>query len=177
MVLMYSGNMGLGHCFGEFLQAAAASGPDFLWRFNGEGKRRREIEEFMREHPDAPVELGGYVPRSKLAEHLASADVHLASLDPGWDGTMVPSKLQGIFTMARPVIFVGSKTGSMGRWISESAGGWVVAPGDAAAMRQALREASDPDIRSHRGEAARAFAARHFNRALNAERIAETFCR
>jgi glycosyltransferase involved in cell wall biosynthesis len=131
----------------------------------------------MRENPDAPLELGSYVPRSKLAEHLASADVHLASLDPVWDGTMVPSKLQGIFTMARPVIFVGSRTGAMGRWIAESGGGWVVEPGDRAAMRRALAEASDPDTRSIRGKAARSFAAVHFNRILNAKRIAESFCR
>jgi colanic acid biosynthesis glycosyl transferase WcaI len=177
MVLMYSGNMGLGHRFGEFLQASAMCGPGFLWRFNGEGKRRSEIEEFMLEHPAAPLELGGYVPRSRLAEHLASADVHLASLDPVWDGTMVPSKLQGIFTMARPVIFVGSKTGAMGRWITESGGGWVVEPGDLAAMQQVLIQASDPYTRSIRGNAARSFAAVHFSRSVNAKRIAESFCR
>lgn len=177
LVLMYSGNMGLGHCFSGFLDAAATSGSGFLWRFNGEGKRRREIEAFMQAHPNAPIELGGYVPHSKLAHHLASADVHLASLDPGWNGTMVPSKLQGIFTIGKPVIFVGSRTGTMGQWITESVGGWVVPPGDTDAMRHALRQASDPRQRAIRGEAARRFAGQHFNRTRNADQIAEFFCR
>jgi len=36
-----------------------------------------------------------------------------------WNGTMVPSKLQGIFAAARPVLLVGSHASSIGRWIEE----------------------------------------------------------
>lgn len=172
VVLMYSGNMGLGHRFGEFLEAAVTSGPGFRWRFNGDGKRRAEIEEFAARHPDAPIELGAYVPRSALAAHLASADVHLASLEPAWDGTMVPSKLQGIFAIGRPVLFVGSTTCSMGQWILQSGGGWVVEPGNASAMREALEEVRDPRIRATKGEAARIYSFWYFNRRFNAGRIA-----
>lgn len=172
VVLMYSGNMGLGHRFGEFLEAAASAGQGFRWRFNGDGKRRPEIEAFAASHPEAPIELGPYVPRSGLAAHLSSADVHLASLEPSWDGTMVPSKLQGIFVIGRPVLFVGSTTCSMGQWILQSGGGWVVEPGNPSAMREALDEIRDPRIRASKGEAARVYSFWYFNRRFNAGRIA-----
>jgi colanic acid biosynthesis glycosyl transferase WcaI len=173
LVLMYSGNMGLGHLFEDFLHAAATRGSGFRWRFHGDGRRRSEIEEFLDAHPDAPVELSGYVPHESLAAHLASADVHLASLDPAWAGTMVPSKLQGIFATGRPVLFIGPADCSMARWIAESGGGWVVAPGDRGALAAALDEACDRDLRLRKGEAAFAYAQRHFDRAANSRRIGE----
>lgn len=170
--LMYSGNMGLGHRFDEFLQAALKGDGTFDWLFNGDGKRRPEIERFLQLNPSAPLILGDYVPRDHLAIHLESADVHLASLEPSWDGTMVPSKLQGIFTIGRPVIFVGSKTSSMARWILESGGGWVIAPGDHVSLEQALHEALDDSVRIEKGRAASRFAAQHFDRFKNSEHIA-----
>ncbi len=172
LVLMYSGNMGLGHRFGEFLEAAARPPlPGVRFSFHGGGKRRAEIESAIRAHPAAAIELHDYAPGEQLAAHLASADVHLASLEPSWDGCMVPSKLQGIFAAGRPVIFVGSRSSSIGRWVEESGGGWVVRPGDIAALHEAIREASDPAERFRRGNAARAFADRHFQRERNLAKV------
>jgi len=172
ITLMYSGNMGLGHRFGEFLAVAAKAGPHFQWKFHGQGKRRVEVAKFMKENPDAPVTLGDYVARADLSAHLATADVHLASLDPVWDGTMVPSKLQGIFAIGRPVIFVGSEEGAMGRWITESGGGWVVPPGDLKSLESALAEALIREKRLEKGRKARAYAERHFVAKENAPKIA-----
>lgn len=173
VVLMYSGNMGLGHRFDEFLQAAESAGDDFQWKFHGEGKRRVEIENFVETHPDAPVTVGGYVPLEDLPRHLASADVHLASLEESWDGTMVPSKLQGIFAVGKPVIFVGSASCSIGRWILESGGGWVVAPNDPGQLRDALDEARDETLRQEKGSKALAYSRRHFDARINSRKIAD----
>ena len=172
VVLMYSGNMGLGHRFGEFLEVAANAGPQFQWKFHGGGKRRVEVERFLKVHPEAPVTLGDYVPREELSAHLAAADVHLASLDPVWDGTMVPSKLQGIFAIGRPVIFVGSEDCAMGSWIRESNGGWVVPPEDLESLEKALHESLIVKNREEKGRNARKYAERHFQAKRNAARIA-----
>lgn len=177
LVLMYSGNMGLGHRFGEFLEAAEKAGGQHLWKFHGQGKRRREIEAFLEEHPNAPVTLGPYVPREELAAHLAAADVHLASLEESWEGTMVPSKLQGIFAIGRPVIFVGSETCAIGRWILSSDGGWVVPPGRVDGLLQVLQEARDDELRRRKGARARRFAEEHFSAALNGPKIARALTR
>ena len=173
VVLMYSGNMGLGHRFGEFLEAAREAGEGFQWKFHGQGKRRCEIEDFVAAHPDAPVSLGDYVERSRLGSHLATADVHLASLEEAWTGTMVPSKLQGIFAIGRPVIFVGSESGAIGQWIVESDGGWVVPPGRVDRLLETLKEAREPEIRRRKGQKARQFAQKHFQASKNGPEIAK----
>ncbi|MGH7973136.1 MAG: glycosyltransferase family 4 protein, partial [Limisphaerales bacterium] len=81
-IFLYSGNMGLGHRFGEFLEAAGrlgTSGP--RWVFAGGGKRMVEVEAMSRAVPGGRVEFMGYVPNNLLRAHLCAADVHLVSLD------------------------------------------------------------------------------------------------
>ncbi|MEI6654714.1 MAG: glycosyltransferase [Verrucomicrobiota bacterium] len=212
LVVMYSGNMGLGHRFGEILAAASSqasrsrilddglrieekdekalffhskfkiqhsksSSSALRFVFFGGGKRREEVARFVRENPACGVELHDYAAADDLTAHLQSADVHLASLDPAWTGTMVPSKVQGIFAAGRPVIFIGSALSSIGRWVMESGGGWVVAPGDVAGLLDALAQACDPTTRTTRGHAAQAFAGEHFNQARNVARVVEILTR
>jgi glycosyltransferase involved in cell wall biosynthesis len=164
---MYSGNMGLGHRFGEILNVSTALPASVKLVFFGRGKRRPEIEAFQAEHPGV-VELHDYVKSEDLAAHLCSADVHLVSLESSWDGAMVPSKLQGIFAAGRPVIFIGSTSSSSGQWIIESGAGWVVAPDDVGALGVAIKEALDPWERERRGRLASDYATRHFDASANA---------
>ena len=190
MIVMYSGNIGLGHRFGEILKVAegvADAGirsdetdplsiqnlPKTRFVFYGGGKRREEIRDFIRKHPRGPVELHDYVAAEMLDAHLQSADVHLVSLDAAWTGTMVPSKLQGVFAAERPVIFIGSAGSSIGRWVSESGGGWVVDSTDVAALAEAIEEAGNPQERARRGRAAKLFADLNFDRKTNVARVAE----
>jgi glycosyltransferase involved in cell wall biosynthesis len=197
LVVMYSGNIGLGHRFGEILKVVEGgvnveirsdeadplsiqnpkskiqnlSKTRFV--FYGGGKRREEIRDFIRKHPGGPVELHDYVAAEMLDAHLRSADVHLVSLDAAWTGTMVPSKLQGVFAAERPVIFIGSAGSSIGRWVSESGGGWVVDSTDVAALAAAIEEAANPQERACRGRAAKLFADLNFDRKTNVARVAE----
>ena len=173
-IFVYSGNMGLGHRFAEFIEAARSLSPDCGIRlaYFGNGGRKKEIAALLADWRDGPHSIDGYVDAACLAAHLQTADVHLASLEPAWDGTMLPSKLQGIFAAGRPVIFTGSKTGSMGQWILESGAGWVCEPGDIEAHRQAILEAMDPEVRRRRGAAALEYSNQHFNRDKNVQRIA-----
>ena len=183
VVFLYSGNMGLGHRFSEVYAAApllCQEEPERNIRlaFYGGGKRMVEVEKALAQMkalgiPQLSAEIHGYVASAQLAEHLASGDVHLASLEPAWDGMMVPSKLQGIFAAGRPVLFTGSRTCSIGQWILASGGGWVCAPGDVAAHVLAMQEALDPDERAKKGAAARRFAGEWFDRGKNVERIVD----
>jgi len=189
-VFLYSGNMGLGHRFEEFLEvlgsepfSVGGGEPESKLRFvfSGRGKRRGEIETYLADRKEEgdvspgsiPVELMDYVPAEELTSHLLSGDVHLASMEPSWDGTMVPSKLQGSFSVGRPVLFVGSRTCSIGKWILESGGGWVVAPGDLVALQTAMLEGCDAEERTRRGSLAAQLAREHFDVEINAARVAE----
>lgn len=175
LVLMYSGNMGRGHRLGEFLQAARTLRGDraIHWVFAGGGKRRIEVEEALRNDPDLPVRLLPYAPAARLREHLCSADIHLASLDAQWQGCMVPSKLQGILAVGKPLILVSGATNSLARWLQASGGGWVVPENDVEALVAAIQEARDPAERRRRGLAARAFAEQTFDRTTNILRMCE----
>jgi len=172
LVLMYSGNMGLGHRFEEFLQAAARLGPGGpLWAFAGGGARREEVEAFARARPEARIRMLPYVPRSELPASLGAADVHLVSLSRAWQGLIVPSKVQGIFSAARPALFVGPDDNEVARWIRESGGGWVVGEDDVSGLLSAVEAARDPGERLRRGQAALDFARERFDRRRNLETV------
>ena len=70
------------------------------------------------------------------------------------------------------MIFIGSADSSIGRWVNESGGGWVVPADDAAGLLAALGEARDPEIRLQRGQSARTFAETHFKKRTNVARVA-----
>jgi glycosyltransferase involved in cell wall biosynthesis len=173
LVLLYSGNMGLGHRFDEFLEAAARLGQGGpRWVFQGGGKGRRRIESFVQRYPEARIELAPYLPREELPAALSAADVHLASLDKAWQGLIVPSKLQGSFALARPVLAVCPPDNELAHWIHSSGGGWVAGEGDVEGLMEAVREASGPGERRRRGQAGLAFAQAHFSYPPNAREIA-----
>ena len=92
---------------------------------------------------------------------------------PGWEGLIVPSRLQAAFAASRPVIFVGPDACEVADWLRESQGGWVAAPGDVSAVLAAVEAARDPSERARRGAAARAFASERFDRARNCGRVAD----
>jgi glycosyltransferase involved in cell wall biosynthesis len=176
LVLMYSGNLGLGHRFFEFLEAATRLGPTGpRWAFAGSGRSRPIVERFVAEHPELPVELLAYAPEARLREHLCSADVHLISMDSRWEGTLLPSKLQASFAVGCPVIFVGGETQDMARWIRESGGGWVVGERDVDGLLRAVAEAGDATERARRGQLAHAFAEARFERGRNLDALASLF--
>lgn len=121
----------------------------------------------IRELSECLVEWMDHVPSERLALHLATANVHLASLDSNWAGLMVPSKLQAAFGAGRPVLGVLPRDSSVGQWIGESGGGWVVEPGDSGGLTRAVEAALDPVERRRRGRRAREYGKQHFERQGN----------
>jgi UDP-N-acetylglucosamine:LPS N-acetylglucosamine transferase len=75
--------------------------------------------------------------------------------------------------VARPVIFVGGARSETAAWIEKSGGGWVVDQNDLAGLLRAIREASNPDERRRRGQAAQAFARKNFSLTENSARMAQ----
>jgi colanic acid biosynthesis glycosyl transferase WcaI len=174
LVLLYSGNFGLGHRFGEFLDAARSLGPSGpTWSFAGTGRSRPVVARFVERHPELPIELLPHVPEARLREHLCSADVHLISMDSRWEGTLLPSKLQASFAVGRPVIFVGSATQDIARWIAEADAGWVVPENDTGALITAVRAAHDTAEVQRKGRNAQAYARAHFDTSTNVRRMIE----
>ena len=158
VLVMYSGNFGIGHDVATFVDGMErlASDPRILFAFVGDGKRKPELIAELRRRGLANFVEADYQPRERLAELLSAADVHLASMQDGWAGVMVPSKLYGTLAVGRPVIWVGSEESEAALVIKEAECGRAVRPGDGAAFADAVRTlASDEPLRAAMGARAR----------------------
>jgi len=173
LVALYSGNMGLGHDIGAFLEASLLTGPAVRWVFCGGGPRRREVEDFIAAHPEARVELIPYAPREKLALHLASADVLLTSVRPEWNGTLTPSKAVNAFVAGRPLLYAVPEGDMLSGWIVESGAGWVVRPGDSSGMAAILSAAAADKASLPNPDAIRAWYDTRLSHAAGCARMAD----
>ena len=157
-VVMYSGNLGVGHDVATFIAAARLlvdRCPRALLLFIGDGSRRAEAEQLARGLSN--VRFLDYQPYETLGHSLAAADVHLISLRAGLEGLLVPSKLYGALATARPVMFVGPEQCEAARVISENNLGWQGRPGDAQGLAHAIETAAtSPAWCAERGQRARA---------------------
>ncbi len=158
-VVGYSGNLGRAHEFATVLAAAErlSADPHMLFLMIGGGKRFDELAMTVKERRlEAAFRFVPYQERSTLAYSLGAPDVHWLSLDPAFEGLIVPSKFYGIAAAGKPIIVIAAKGGELARLVREHECGVVIAPGDAAALVGALsRLASDPGGRAEMGVRAR----------------------
>lgn len=172
-VVMYSGNFGIGHDVETMLGAAERlrDDPSILFAFVGGGKRREEVERFVRERGLVNCVLAPYQPRSALGPLLRAGDIHLVTMRQGLDGLMVPSKFYGIMGASRPAIFVGPEGSEVAACIREEGCGEVVPLGDVDGLAAAIRRlAADPARRRELGERGHAALVRSHSRGV---RVAE----
>lgn len=166
-LVMYSGNLGLGHDAATICEAMRMlkDRDDIRFVFVGGGKRRAEVESFIRENALANASWHDYVPREQLRDSLSAADLHLISLKEGVEGIMVPSKLFGIMAVARPAVFVGHPDSEIARVLAESGGGVTVRETDAVALAKAITDfAGDRPRAAAMGRAALAHLAGRYDR-------------
>jgi glycosyltransferase involved in cell wall biosynthesis len=133
--------------------------------FVGSGKRRAEVEAFVKQHGLTNVSWHDYQPREKLGRSLSAGDVHLITVRAGAEGTIVPSKLFGVMAVARPSIFIGSESSEVARVLAECDGGVLVREGDGAGLAGAILSLrDDPSRRAAMGARARAHLAGRYDR-------------
>lgn len=170
-VLLYAGNLGRGHRYGEFVDAMRAQGGGGpLWVFMGDGVGFNALRRIRAAEPGLPLRMEGPCFGADYAARLAAADAHLVSLQEGWQGLIVPSKLQASLASAKPVIFVGPADCEPARWIAASGAGWVVPPGDGQGLIRAL--AAPKAERLSRGRRGRVWALGHFGAPASLKRMA-----
>jgi colanic acid biosynthesis glycosyl transferase WcaI len=140
-IVCYSGNLGRAHEFGTLLAAAQMLKGDsrIIFLFIGGGAKMDALKRAVEEHGLDSFRFLSYQSRDTLEDSLAAADVHLVSLLPALEGLIVPSKLYGILAAGRPLIFIGDADGEIGRVIDRAKCGRVLNVGDAAGLRDALR--------------------------------------
>jgi len=173
IVVMYSGNAGLAHGFGEILEAIRRLKDDerFCFIFIGDGPRRPMIEAFVRQNEILNFRYLDYFPQADIAHSLAIADIHLITLRREFAGISVPVKLYGIMAAARPTLFLGPSACETADSIREGSFGAVIDPDrdpDPAStlVRTLLEWAADPETRAAMGDRARQSFLAHHTREL-----------
>jgi colanic acid biosynthesis glycosyl transferase WcaI len=172
-VVMYSGNLGLAHDAETICEAMRRlrDRADIRFVFVGGGKRRAQVEAFIREHGLTNAQYREYVPREELGAMLASADAHLVSVDEQFRGLIVPSKLYSVLAVGRPVIYVGPEESEIALTLRELGAGEGVRTGDAEGLARVIADlAADRARAAELGRRAAAGVAGRFDRASSCAR-------
>jgi glycosyltransferase involved in cell wall biosynthesis len=173
LTVLYSGNMGVAHCFGELLDAAEKMGPEepIAFTIRGTGRRWQEVSEAIARRGLSRVQLHDLLPFDQYAQTIRAADVVLITLREEFKGVLVPSKYYAALSAGRPVVFVGPEESEIAQSIHEEQCGAVVANGDPEALLRALRRyANDRGLIEQEGRNARAAFQRHYTEAVGVER-------
>ena len=119
-----------------------------------------------------------YQPADRLAEVLASADVHVVPLRRGLGNVSVPSKAYSIMAAARPILASIDADSEVARMVGASRCGAVVAPDDADAFVAALASMLDqPAELAAMGERGRRWVVEHASPAAVGEAYAALIAR
>lgn len=166
-VVMYSGNMGVGHAFDGLLAAAErlAERDDIVFAFVGDGVRQPEIVRAVAARALPNVRVFGYAPREDLADSLAAADLHVVTMREGMQGLLMPSKLYGILAAARPALFIGPADSAVADVITAAGCGASVRDADVDGIVAAIVAAAAESDRGRRsGAAGRAYLDQNLGR-------------
>jgi glycosyltransferase involved in cell wall biosynthesis len=150
--VMYSGNFGIGHEAMTICNAMERlrDRADIKFLFVGGGKRRREVEAFIKDKGLTSASYHDYVPREVVGQSLSAADVHLISLREGCEGIICPSKLFGVMAVARPSVYVGNPSSEIARVLVESGSGILTREGQDREMAEAIAGLADDRERARR---------------------------
>jgi glycosyltransferase involved in cell wall biosynthesis len=148
-VLVYSGNLGIGHEFETLLHGFAIArqrSKSLKLVIIGKGSRLNEVRQLVRELDlgDA-VRFSDLLPAARLPESMGLADLAVVTLREGFEGLIVPSKLLGCMARGLPVLYVGpvSDTSAV---IGRYQCGICVEGGDSAGLAaEILAAQSNPD--------------------------------
>jgi glycosyltransferase involved in cell wall biosynthesis len=148
-VVMYSGNLGLAHPFEAILDAAERvqpALPHVVFLFVGGGPRLTWVQEQVQRRHLQNVRFLPFQPRERLAQSLAAADLHLASMRHELCGLVVPSKVYGVLAAGRPCVFLGPEESEAAQFILQHGCGSVLAHATGARLAATVSHwATHPD--------------------------------
>lgn len=167
-VVGYSGNMGRAHDFETIIGAMMKlkNVSDIVFLFIGGGAGKARLEQAVQDNGLTNCMFQPYQSRECLGESLCVPDVHLVSLQPQLEGLIVPSKVYGVASAGRPLIFIGDADGEVARMIRLCECGYSIPIGDSAGLVRSLLVLKEnaAEVRSQ-GSSARNCLIKHYNKA------------
>ena len=160
-VVMYAGNVGFSQSLELLVYAARelVADPGVVFVINGGGSAKEALE---RDASDLPnVRFAPYQPKDRLAEVLATGDVHVVPLKRGLAASSVPSKTYSILAAGRPLLASIDAGTEVARLVERAGCGAAVEPDDPQAFLAGLKELlASPDRGRALGERGREFVER-----------------
>ncbi len=168
--LLYSGNLGLGHEFGTIFTAIKElkeQGYSIQVVIIGNGRRLIEVKQLASEYKLADLLVTKPFQRSKdLPYTLGLADMALVTIQPGFEGLIVPSKLFGYMARGIPTLYIGNKS-DISYYINTSKGGIECVSGDTDYLKECLlRLIEDPQVLNAMGNNAKEYYFKHLASSL-----------
>ncbi len=164
-VVVYLGNLGVGHQFGTVVDAAATLADEALFVFIGGGARSDELAAAVAARRLTNVVLHEYVRKEDTAAVMAGADAALITLDERSLGVMSPSKLHANLAAGLPVLYVGPEGSNVDEAIRRFGCGASLREGDVDGLVAAVRDLRGGDRAALRSRARAAFEAAYCDRA------------
>ena len=168
-VVLYAGNVGYSQSL-DLVVHAAREIPEVTFLINGDGAAKAALATQVGGLSN--VRLGGFQPMSRLAEVLATGDIHLVPLRAGLGRVSVPSKTYSILAAGRVALAAIDPGTEVPRILAEADAGVSVAPDDPQAFVVALRALlADPDRCAEMGRNGREWV----QRAASPRAVAEAY--
>ena len=144
-VIQYSGNMGLWHDMDQIVSAADLVQHDRNIQFLliGDGRRRGAAKGLAEEKHLNNISWLPPQPKTRLEDSLAACHASIISQRSGLEGLAVPCKLYGIMASGRAIIAAVPESSETAHVVLEEECGYLVRPGDAKALAQAIRDLAD----------------------------------
>jgi colanic acid biosynthesis glycosyl transferase WcaI len=170
-VVMYAGNIGYSQSL-ELLVEAARALPHVDFVINGNGSARTTLE--VEARGVSNLVFGDFQPAERLAEVLATGDVHVVPLRRGLGRVSVPSKTYSIMAAGRPIVAAVDAGTEVTRLVDGAECGIVVGPDSPSEFIEAIRRLTD-DLQgsAEMGRRARAYVEQQASPRAVAERYAD----
>ena len=165
-VIQFSGNMGRSHDVESILAAAAVLGPYVPIHFLvvGSGAKKQRFDQQLAASSLTNVTALPHQPRHELRDLLNAGDVALIAFIPGMLGVSVPSRMYNVMAAGKPIIAMTEENSELALVVREERIGWVVPPGDAKALAEAVTAAwKNPLALAAMGRRARSAAERLYS--------------
>jgi glycosyltransferase involved in cell wall biosynthesis len=175
----YSGNLGRAHEIETLLGAIRqlSSDTSVVFLFIGGGALLGELKTRLGEPGMSNCLFQPYQSRQQLPLSLTLPDVHLVILKPELEGLIVPSKIYGVMSAGKPMLYIGDKEGEVASLVIEHGIGEVVAEGDSGALvSQILKMKENPETLAVMGDASRRLFDQHYSREMSLAKLEAALC-
>lgn len=179
-VVMYSGNMGVGHLLEPLLQAARElrSHAEIEFVFIGEGQQKAELQRIAAAEQLTNIRFLPYQPREFLAQSLSAANLQVVSMRPEVVGCLMPSKLYGVLAAGVPALVLAPADCELSRIVREQELGIVCSTDEATPLTarlvaSILELSQHPERQRQAGENARRLAVAEYDRRIVTARFGD----